>query len=204
MCCVATKSNTMHILIVLDHPNPESFSAAVAQEFALGAHFAGHTTELANLNAEGFDPRWTMANIESDGADKTPPDVKAEQDRIAQADALCFVFPLFWWGMPATLKGWIDRVWSWDWAYDQLDDPEVSLQRPRTGVFLIPAGARSDEMNDMGYTDAIETTWIKGTFGYFGFSKRDLHLLHGSTGSEERRADLLQRAFKAGKDITAP
>lgn len=194
----------MHILIVLDHPNPQSFSAAVAETFAKGAHAAGHTTELADLNAEGFDPRWTMADIENDGDATLPPDIKSEQTRIARADALCFVFPLFWWGMPAMTKGWVDRVWSWGWAYDQLDDSELSLQRPRTGVFLIPAGARSDEMDDMGYTDAIETAWIKGTFGYFGFANRKLHLLNGSTGSDARRTALLECAYTAGKEITAP
>ena len=193
----------MHILIVLDHPNPKSFSHAIAAEFIRGATDAGHTTETADLNAEGFDPRWTMADVNSDGGATTPADVKAEQARIDRADALCFVFPLFWWGMPATLKGWVDRVWSWGWAYDQLDDPEISLQRPRTGVFLVPAGARSDEMETMGYTNAIHTSWIKGTFGYFGFTNRALHLLNGSTGSDPRRSALLDRAYQAGKEISA-
>ena len=194
----------MHILVVLDHPNPKSFSAALAQTFIEGARSVGHTTELADLNAEDFDPRWTMADIASDGVRAIPPDVKTEQARIARANAVCFVFPLFWWGMPATMKGWVDRVWSWGWAYDQLDDPEISLQKPRTGVFLIPAGARSDEMEEMGYTDAIQTAWIKGTFGYFGFTNRTLNILNGSTGSEERRMNLLKRAFQAGVEISEP
>lgn len=191
----------MHVLIVLDHPDPRSFSAAIAGQFMAGAAEAGHTTELADLHAEGFDPRWSMADIEADRAGQAPPDVIAEQDRIARADAVCFVFPLFWWGMPAMTKGWVDRVWSWGWAYDQLDDPDVSLQRARTGVFLIPAGARSDEMEAQGYTEAIETAWIKGTFGYFGFTRRDLVLLNGSTGSEPRRKALLQRAFETGASL---
>jgi NAD(P)H dehydrogenase (quinone) len=195
---------SMHILVVLDHPDPNSLSAALAQKFISGAQTAGHSTELADLNAEGFDPRWTMADIESDGSSNTPQDVIAEQKRIARADAVCFVFPLFWWGMPATTKGWVDRVWSWGWAYDQLDDPEISLQRPRTGVFLIPAGARSDEMETLGYTNAIDTAWIKGTLGYFGFTNRTLHILNGSKGSPERRENLLLRAFKAGAEISEP
>lgn len=194
----------MHILVVLDHPNPNSFSAAIAAEFIRGASGAGHTTELADLNAEGFDPRWSMADIEADETGTLPPDVQTEQARIERADALCFVFPLFWWGMPATMKGWVDRVWSWGWAYDQLDDPEVSLQRPRTGVFLIPAGARSDEMDELGYTKAIDTAWMKGTFGYFGFTHRTLHLLNGSKGSEPRRKALLDRAYQAGLTIKTP
>ena len=194
----------MHILVVLDHPNPESFSAAVAQEFINGAQQAGHSTELADLNAEGFDPRWTMLDIEAHESGKTPSDILVEQERISRADAVAFVFPLFWWGMPATTKGWVDRVWSWGWAYDQLDDPNKSLQKPRTGVFLVPAGARSDEMDDAGYTNAIHTAWMDGTFGYFGFAKKELILLNGSKGSNERRQALLQRAHSAGAGISQP
>ncbi|MEM6944727.1 MAG: NAD(P)H-dependent oxidoreductase, partial [Pseudomonadota bacterium] len=111
---------------------------------------------------------------------------------------------LFWWGMPAMTKGWVDRVWSWGWAYDQLDDPELSLQRPRTGVLLIPAGARSDEMENEGYTASLETAWIDGTFGYFGFARRRLEVLNGSTGSAERRAALLERAYRAGYELAPP
>jgi len=194
----------MHVLIILDHPNPHSFTAAVARAFMGGAESVGHTTELADLNAEGFDPRWSMEDIEADDTGRVPPDVLAEQERIARADAVAFVFPLFWWGMPAMIKGWVDRVWSWGWAYDQLDDPEKSLQRPRTGVLLVPAGARSDEMEEAGYTDAIQTAWMNGTFGYFGFAKRELVVLNGSKGSDARRETLLQRAYAVGATLPSP
>ncbi|MEM7378420.1 MAG: NAD(P)H-dependent oxidoreductase [Pseudomonadota bacterium] len=194
----------MHVLTVLDHPNPTSFSAAVAQRFIDGARAAGHTAELADLHAEGFDPRWSMADVDADGDGSTPADVQREQARIARADAVCLVFPLYWWGMPAMTKGWVDRVWSWGWAYDQLDDREQSLQRPRTGVLLIPAGARSDEMADAGYRDALETAWIQGTFGYFGFTRRHLELLYGATGSAARRDALLVQAHQCGYTLAAP
>ncbi|MGR3616582.1 MAG: NAD(P)H-dependent oxidoreductase [Paracoccaceae bacterium] len=194
----------MHVLTVLDHPNPASFSAAVAEQFMAGAKAAGHTVELADLHAEGFNPLWTLGDIEADGGETTPADVKHEQDRIARADAMCLVFPLFWWGMPSMMKGWIDRVWSWGWAYDQLDDADLSLQRNRSGVILVPAGARSDEMERDGYTAALETEWIKGTFGYFGFSPRRLELLHGSTGSEGRRKRLLEQSYQAGFTLPEP
>ena len=101
-------------------------------------------------------------------------------------------------------KGWVDRVWSWGWAYDQLDDTEKSLQRPRTGVLLIPAGARSDEMQVNGTRAALETAWMNETFGYFGFVNRRIEVLNGSKGSEERRKSLLTRAFDAGFTLPAP
>ncbi|MBE1285644.1 MAG: flavodoxin family protein [Rhodobacteraceae bacterium] len=194
----------MHVLIVLDHPDPGSFSAAAAAAFMTGAKAAGHSTELADLHGEGFDPRWTMADIGADDSTPPPKDVLAEQARIERADALCLVFPLFWWGMPAMTKGWVDRVWTWGWAYDQLDDPEKSLQRSRTGVLLIPAGARSDEMEEEGYTAALETAWTTGTFGYFGFSPRRLELLCGSTGSRPRREALLARCHQIGLNLPDP
>ena len=194
----------MHVLTILDHPDPASFSAAAARRFIAGAEAAGHTAELADLHAEGFDPRWTMADIEADGGADMPADVLREQARIARADAICLVFPLFWWGMPAMTKGWVDRIWAWGWAYDQLDDPEKSLQRPRTGILLIPAGARSDEMEEKGYTASLETAWIKGTFGYFGFTRRELVLLAGATGSAPRRDALLQKAYEAGHALMPP
>lgn len=190
----------MHVLTVLDHPNSASFSAAAAHAFIRGAEDAGHTTELADLNAEGFSPLWSMADI----GDDTPPDVAREQDRIARADAICLVFPLFWWGMPAMTKGWVDRTFRWGWAYDQLDNPEQSLLRPRTGVLLVPAGARSDETQTEGYLDALETAWTKGTFGFFGFSPRKLELLYGSTGSDARRAALLEQAHQCGLTLPSP
>jgi len=194
----------MHVLTVLDHPNPASFSAAAAAHFMQGAQAAGHSVELADLHSEGFDPCWSMADIDGDRDGAAPGDVQREQARIARADAICLVFPLYWWGMPAMTKGWVDRVWSWGWAYDQLDDPEKSLQPARSGVLLIPAGARSDEMADEGYLGSIDTAWIKGTFGYFGFSPRKLELLYGATGSPERRAALLAQSFKAGLTLAPP
>ena len=194
----------MHVLTLLDHPDPNSFSSAIAREFCAGAESVGHSTELVDLHAERFDPRWSMADIDGDTLGQVPADVLAEQERIGRADAIGFVFPLFWWGMPAMTKGWVDRVWSWGWAYDQLDDPEKSLQRPRTGVLLVPAGARSDEMEELGYNASIKTAWIDGTFGYFGFVNRELVLLNGSKGSDERRTALLKRAYQVGASLKVP
>lgn len=190
----------MHVLTVLDHPDPASFTAAVAHQFMEGAKAAAHTVELADLHAEKFNPLWRAEDIDG----PTPADILAEQARIERADAICMVFPLFWWGMPSMMKGWVDRVWKWGWAYDQLDDPERSLLRARSGVLLVPAGARSDEMQTAGYQKALETSWIDGTFGYFGLSPRKLEVLNGSTGSEARRQTLLAKSHHIGKTLESP
>ena len=133
-----------------------------------------------------------------------PSDVLAEQARIERADAICLVFPLFWWGMPAMMKGWVDRVWSWGWAYNQTDDDEKSMQRDRTGVFLVPAGQSPQGMAVGGYEAAMETLWMKGTCGYFGFSPRKLAFLYGATGSAPRRERLLEQAWEIGNTLPQP
>ena len=195
----------MHILVVIDHPNPKSFTHALAEQFAKGAIEAGHSIEIADLHAEGFDPRWSMADIEADEGADSPEDISSEQARIERCDAVCMVYPLFWFGMPAMLKGWLERVWAWGWAYDQLDDHNKSLQKPRTAVLLVPAGANPDSWQPYPKIEqAMNDIWCTGTLGYFGFTRNDVHILNGSTGSKERREGLLARAYQAGTRIESP
>lgn len=193
----------MHVLTVLSHPNPASFSHAVAQQFVAGAKAAGHTTELADLHAEGFNPVWQAGDFAQDKGDPMPSDVLAEQARIERSDALCMIFPLWWWGMPSMMKGWVDRVFSWGWAYDQVDDPspERSLLRPRPCTLLVPAGASPKNMIDHGYIKALEAIWLTGTLGYCGIKEPELTVLYGSTGKPERRVAHLETAFQAGRAI---
>ena len=193
----------MHILTILSHPDPNSFSHAIAARFNEGATQAGHTVETGDLHAEGFSPVWSMADIPVDAENPPPPDVQQEQARIERCDALCMIFPLFWWGMPAMLKGWVDRVWTYGWAYDDVDDPYSSLQRKRSCVMLIPAGASPQAMAPHGYPGALNRIWDRGTLGYFGMSNTRIELLHGSMGSAARRAGLLDIAHKAGVEITS-
>lgn len=100
----------------------------------------GGSFEYADLHAEGFHPLWSEADADQFETNVVPPDILSEQNRVARADTICLVFPLFWFSMPAMMKGWMDRVWTYGWAYDQVNDPTKSLQRARRGVMLVPAG----------------------------------------------------------------
>lgn len=192
----------MHVLTVLDQPNPESFSHAAAAAFIRGAEAAGHSTELADLHAEGFNPVWQMADFDARDHASSPADVRTEQARIERSDAICLVFPLWWWGMPSMMKGWMDRVFCWGWAYNQLDDPRPggSMLKERPCILLVPAGASPASMTDHGVDAALEAIWPKGTFGYFGMAAQT-HILHGVEGRAERRARHLETAFRLGSEI---
>ncbi|MEM0899207.1 MAG: NAD(P)H-dependent oxidoreductase [Pseudomonadota bacterium] len=103
----------MRILVVYCHPVPDSFCAAV-RDTAIGAlQRAGHETRLLDLYAIGFDPVMQEAERRAYNemcADQHPLPEHAEH--LAWAQALVFVYPTWWYGLPAMLKGWLDRVWT--------------------------------------------------------------------------------------------
>jgi len=106
-----------NVLIILGHPSSKSFNGALADNFAAGA--AGHSVEKLYLGDLKFDPVLWMAKEQEFEANLT-----AAQEKIKNADHLVFVYPNWWGGMPALLKGFIDRTFTMGFAYT-LKDGEV-------------------------------------------------------------------------------
>lgn len=162
----------MHALIVVAHPNRGSLTRSIAESIAAGvtAGDAGHTVEIADLAAEGFDPRFTAADhAVHDRTGPPPSDVLAEQARIDDADVLVLVYPIYWWSMPALLKGWIDRVFSNGWAYDYSPDKGLVKKLQRLNIHLVGIGGSDTETYVRhGYFDAMKTQIEHGIFGYCG------------------------------------
>ena len=131
----------MHALVVVAHPDPASLSQAVAQKLAEGVSGAGHSAEIADLAREGFDPRFTLNDLAAHRREiAQPADIAFEQMRIDRADALVLVYPVYWWSMPALLKGWIERVFSNGWAYDDGAGQAAPLDLAIEGAFKAAQG----------------------------------------------------------------
>lgn len=162
----------MHALVVVAHPNPTSLTHSVAMHVAEGVSLAdpGHSSEIADLAAEAFDPRFTAADVAVHLREAPPSaDVVIEQARIDRADALVLVYPVYWWSMPGLLKGWIDRVFANGWAYDYT--PEVGLVKKlrHLRVHLIAmGGADVRTYARHGYFGAMKTQIDHGIFEYCG------------------------------------
>jgi len=109
----------MNVLTVVSHPRVQSLTFAVADKFKQGLEAAGHSTELLDLHRIGFDPVMREADEPDWSSDRKvySPEVEAEMDRMSRHDALAFIFPVWWYGLPAMLKGYIDRVWNNGYAY---------------------------------------------------------------------------------------
>ena len=77
-----------------------------------GAQSVGHSVEFADLYAEHFDPILTERDLQQFKGVAMPDDVQREQARIERSDALCLIFPIWWYGPPAMMKGWFDTRFS--------------------------------------------------------------------------------------------
>ena len=102
----------MRVLVVHSHPDPESFNAFLCRETLAALERAGHETRLIDLYAESFDPAlsradWRAYEDQARNGDTVSEHVAA----LRWAEGLIFVYPTWWYGAPAMLKGWLDRVW---------------------------------------------------------------------------------------------
>lgn len=156
----------MNVLIVYAHPEPTSFTAAMKDAALDALREAGHTVDISDLYAEQFDPVagrhdfQSVANAarfhyqtEQDHAAKTnsfAPDLAEEQRRLLNADLMLFVFPVWWGGLPAILKGWFDRVFAYGIAYADGKRFDQGYFRGRRGLLCMTTGGTQERYSATG------------------------------------------------------
>lgn len=107
----------MNILIIYAHPSPSSFNAAILEHVQKGLQGTNHSVTLLDLYKEQFDPVLVF-NEEKKRRDLLhEEETKRYRELVQKADTLLFIYPIWWWGMPAILKGCIDRVFVAGFAY---------------------------------------------------------------------------------------
>jgi len=110
-------SSAVNVLVVYAHPDPESFGADLRDAAVRGLRTGGHEVTVLDLEAERYEPCLTLADYEAydkigqlDGDGHHDPVVQRHIAAVRAADVLTFIYPTFWSGLPAMLKGWIDRT----------------------------------------------------------------------------------------------
>jgi len=180
----------MKTLLVVAHPRQSSLTWAVAEQFSAAIVARGHAVDRANLVQEGFDP--TLR--EPDEPDWSNPAktysaiVHAEMQRVERNSATVLIFPVWWWSMPAILKGWIDRVWNNGWAYG-------AAQYPHKRVWMIGiAGNARESYTKRGYDEAMRSQLDVGVLEYCSIADRRLEVLYGAIEGTQYVHDILVRA----------
>ncbi len=193
----------MRVLTVFAHPNRASFSGACLDAFLAGLAESGHEGDLADLYGEGFDPRFQAADFAqfTGGPAAMPEEVRREQARVERADALAFVFPVWWWSFPAILKGWVDRVWCQGWAYDFTLGRSRGLLTLGKAVLPCPAGSSASVYRTYGYHEAMRRCIDVGVLGYCGIDDVAMHIFPAVDDRPEAREAYLEIARRIGRDF---
>jgi putative NADPH-quinone reductase len=124
------------VLVILGHPRTDSFGGALADTYVTSAKQAGHDTREIRLGDLRFDP---VLHQGYKGEQALEPDLQAAQADLRWADEIVFVFPIWWGGLPAQLKGFLDRVLlpGFAFRYEGGGKLPVALLKGRTARLII-------------------------------------------------------------------
>ncbi|MFA5989876.1 MAG: NAD(P)H-dependent oxidoreductase [Sphingomonas sp.] len=179
----------MRVLIVYAHAEPTSFNGALLRAGVAALKGAGHEVVVSDLYAMGFDPVSDRRNF-STVADPArlnqqaeealasaqngyTPELQAEMDKLAWCDALVFQFPIWWLGLPAILKGWVDRVFAVGRAYGGGRWFAGGVFAGKRAMCAVSLGGLEDVYSDAGAYAPIEDILFpvhRGIFAFTGFT----------------------------------
>ncbi|MCS7057532.1 MAG: NAD(P)H-dependent oxidoreductase [Meiothermus sp.] len=179
----------MNVLLVHAHPNPRSFNAALRDTAIRTLGQAGHSLLLSDLYAMRFNPVLSLEELMGE-----PQEVEGEMEKVRRVDLLLFLFPMWWYGMPAIMKGWIDRVFAYGFAHDEEHSFENGLLKGKKALLCLTTGTRAayyqeaPERNLMRVLEPIHY----GIFAYCGMEVLPPFIAYGPAemSEAERRATL--------------
>ena len=120
----------MQVLVIYCHPVAESFAAAAHGIVLQTLAARGHEVVDVDLYAENFDPVMSrQERLDYQNTERNIRPVRKYDEQLATAEAIVLVYPAWWYGMPAMLKGYFDRVWLPGVAFDVTPDGRVLTER---------------------------------------------------------------------------
>lgn len=199
----SSKANTLSsaesgkVLIILAHPNLASFNHAIGKTVADRLSKNGHEVKTRDLYQLGFDPVLTLEELKNyeNNDFQHAQDILAEQEAILWADHLVLVYPTWWWSPPAILKGYLDRVFTPNFAFvfDENGIPKVSPLNGKKVSIIQTTGAEEEFVKSEEMDEAVKKLFSTGIFGFCGMEVVHHEFLTGVSGkSYEELKQVLQ------------
>lgn len=158
----------MKNLIIYTHPNPASLNHFFKQTIVESLEKTGQEIVVRDLNEINFNPVLSLEDMHGQRIGQVGEDVKTEQDFISWADRIVFIYPIWWTGMPAIMKGYIDRVFSYGFAYRYDQGIQKGLLTGKQTIIINSHGKSNAEYEAMGMDKALKLTSDTGIFTYSG------------------------------------
>ncbi|MDP5200297.1 NAD(P)H-dependent oxidoreductase [Flavobacterium sp. DG2-3] len=159
----------MKHLIIYAHPNPESLSGHFKNILAKHLQENSHEVVVRDLYELNFSPSLSLSDMYGQRKGQVTDDVKEEQRLIEWADCISFIHPIWWTGLPAIMKGYIDRVFSYGFAYRYDQGVQKGLLKGKQALIINTHGKSHEEYNAIGMDKALSLTSDTGIYGYCGF-----------------------------------
>lgn len=159
----------------------------------------GHEIRVRDLYAMGFDPVLKVSDFEALSKGTAAPDVKEEQDHIRWADVLTVVSPVWWFSLPSILKGYIDRVFSYGFAYAVNENGLTGLLAGKKVFIFNTTGGPEQGYIPTGMKNSMKQTIEYGIFEFSGMEMIGHKFLFGVPTAD----DAARKAMLADVAITA-
>ena len=194
----------MKAFIVYCHPSEDSFTSHVRDSFIKGIVDSGNEYILSDLYKMDFKSDMTEQEYLRDANYRNTPavaaDVLAEHEKINSADAIVFIYPVFWTEAPAKLVGWFDRVWSYGFAYGG----NKKMKMLEKGLILCSAGNPLERIEQFGLLDSMKKVMLGDRL--FNRVKEAEFIVFDSTSREnplrEQNWDKnLEKAYEKGRTL---
>ncbi len=160
----------MKHLIIYAHPNANSLNHHFKQTIVNLLEKQEDEVVVRDLYQLNFDPILSLSDMEGQRRGMVAADVQQEQDFITWADQITFIYPIWWTGMPAMMKGYIDRVMSYGFAYRYDQGVQKGLLTGKTAVIINSHGKSHSEYEAIGMDKALSLTSDKGIYTYCGLT----------------------------------
>jgi len=178
-------------LIIFAHPNPDSFNGAILKRIENKLKEKEYQFISKNLYQLNFNPILNMNDAARMKNSTVADDVALEHGDIEWAKNIVFVYPIWWAGQPAILKGWIDRVFNRGFAYAPQEDGTVKgLLSDKTVMVFTTSGGSEENMRQSGMYDAMEKIMLQGILGFCGIDNmlyKNLYEVPTTTDDERDR-----------------
>ena len=161
-----------NILLIYGHPKtPTSFNFSLKEKLVFALKNRGHSVLVRDLYEISFYPLLSSDDLSKFHSHEIPDDIKKEHEFIKNADVIIFIYPIWWAGSPAIIKGYIDRVFSYGFAYMYKGDKVVGLLTDKRAIIINSTGSTDEFYEKEGFHNAIKKTVDEGIFKFCGFKK---------------------------------
>lgn len=194
----------MNVLLVLAHPEPRSFNAALHHRAVETLQAAGHRVLSSDLYRMGFEPvsdrgnftsvqnpdylKLQLEEVHATEVGGFAPALEAELRKLEAADLMIWQFPLWWFGLPAILKGWVDRVFAMGRAYGGGRVYETGMFRGKRALLSLTTGGPPEAYAEAGFNGDIQAILRpiqRGMLEFVGFSVLAPHIVYAPARAQD-------------------